>query len=74
MSRKTKEGLEFNETYKPLIYTDVNMPEENINITTTITEVVLDAIKVVGVGVKAEITNNKYIFLPRHQVTRKLGV
>jgi hypothetical protein len=70
--RKVQEDkgvLELSGTYQFLIYADINLLGENINIKNENTEALLDASKEVGVEVNAKKTNCKYIFMPHHQTT-----
>jgi hypothetical protein len=60
--------LELNETYQLLVYAhDVNLLDENIYSIKKDTEVLLDAIKKVGLEVNAE--KAKYMFMYLHQIT-----
>jgi hypothetical protein len=61
-------GLKLNGTHKPLVCADdVNLLRDNKNIIKENTETLIYANMEVGLEVKAEKTNNKYILMSRYQ-------
>jgi len=64
-SVKEKQGLELNGNYQILIYADINVLGENMNVIKKNTEALLDASKEVDLEVNTEKT--KHMFMSHHQ-------